>query len=112
VLVSDADGATVTYRLEEDRSHAGDTFRPTVLIERVSRKLEGETEPRSQTWIEENVSGKVPALRDALALLVSENYVERKRGGRGFEHTSVRPYREADDVLDRDDESTPSLPRP
>jgi hypothetical protein len=112
VLVSDEDGVAVTYKLEEDRSHAGGVFRPTILMERISRKLEAETEPRSQTWIEENVSGNVPTLRDALALLVSENFVMRERSGRGFAQTSVRPYREADDLLESDDESTPSKPRP
>ena len=35
-LVLDSDGVNVTYVLEEDRSHAGDRFRPTMYMERVS----------------------------------------------------------------------------
>jgi hypothetical protein len=109
MLVSDS--SSVRYSLEAERSHGGDSFRPTVLMERISVRLEKEVEPRSQTWIEENVKGNVPAKRDALATLVAENYVTRERGTRGFEHMSARPYREAEDVI-QVDEATPSSARP
>jgi hypothetical protein len=64
VLVSD--GVKVTYALEEDRSRKGEKFRPTVYMERVSVKLEGEIEARSKNWVEENVTGKANPIRAAL----------------------------------------------
>ena len=92
VLVSDGDA--VTYRLEDDRSHAGDGFRPTFLMERVSERLEAQVERKSQRWIEENVTGKGTVIRKALEVLVDEGYVGHE-AGRGY--LSVRPYREADE---------------
>jgi AAA domain len=110
VLVSD--GYAVTYSLEEDRTSTGDTFRPTVLMERVSIRLEGQTEARTQTWVEENVTGKKPAIRKALAALVDEGYVAREETKRGHYFTSLRPYREADDEPPDDVDEIASQPRP
>ncbi|MBA3377023.1 MAG: hypothetical protein H0U00_14635 [Actinobacteria bacterium] len=110
MLVSD--GYAVTYSLEEDRSRAGDTFRPTVLMERVSIRLEGQAEARTQTWIEQNVTGKVPGIRRALEVLVDEGFVTREETKRGHYFTSVRPYREADETVFEESEETASQPRP
>ena len=110
VLVSD--GEAVSYSLEADHSREGDTFRPTVLMERVSRKLEGEVEPVSQRWIEEQVSGKGSAIRTAVDVLATEAYLAKEKVGRGFGFTSVRPYREADDEPFEEVETTASPPRP
>lgn len=74
-------------------------FRPTHLMERVSRFLEGAAEPVSQRGIEDGVKGKGTAVRRALDLLVGEGYVVRKYGTRGAHmHTSVKAYRETDEV--------------
>jgi hypothetical protein len=110
VLVSD--GANVTYELEEDRSHKGDQFRPTVYMERVSKKLEGEIEARSKKWIEGNVLGKASWMRAALEVLVDEGFVAREDTAKGHYFTSLRPYREADDDGDEGSDETSSLPRP
>jgi AAA domain-containing protein len=110
VLVSDAE--VVSYSLEADRSHDADTFRPTVLMERVSRKLEAEFEPRSQRWIEENVTGKGDALRQALGVLVDEGFIVRDELPKGYRFTSVRPFREADDEPPEVSGATASPPRP
>jgi hypothetical protein len=111
-LVLSSDGYGVTYELEEDRSRRGDRFRPTVYMQRVSVKLEAEIEPRSQTWIEENVTGKATPIRQALEVLVDEGFVHREDTPRGHYFTSVRPFREADDAPEEELEETPSLPRP
>jgi hypothetical protein len=96
VLVSD--GENVTYSLERDRSHDGDRFRPTVLMERVSRKVELEFEPVALLWIEENVTGNRDARRTAVDVLVDEGFLEESKGARGARlFRSVRPYREDED---------------
>ena len=111
VLVSE--GEHIGYSLEAERSRSGGAFRPSVLMERVSRALETRSEPASQTWVEENVHGKVPALRVALTLLVDEGYVTREVTSQGWtRHTSQRPYREDSDTLLEPQEQTPSQPRP
>ena len=110
VLVSD--GYAVTYSLDEDRSRSGDTFRPTVLMERVSIRLEGQIEARTKTWIEENVTGKVPGIRRAVEVLVDEGFVALEETKRGHYFTSVRPYREGDDEPSEEADETTSQPRP
>jgi hypothetical protein len=111
-LVLTSDGEHVTYELEADHSRAGDKFRPTILMERISRKLEDHPEPVSQTWIEKNVDGKGSGLRTAAEVLIDDCYLAKEESPRGFKLTLTRPYREADDpVLEWEDE-TASPPRP
>ena len=112
-LVLISDGSAVTYELEEDHSRQGDKFRPTVLMERVSIRLEGQSEARSQTWVEENVKGKVGPLRTALEELVEEGFVLREDTSRGHGFTSIRPFRESDDEPDPVPTPSPEFsPRP
>jgi hypothetical protein len=112
-LVLDSNAGAISYRLEEDRSRADGRFRPTVLMERISRRLELLDDPVSQTWVEENVSGNAPALREALAVLTDEGYMERADGPRNsFLFSAIRPFREADDAVESDVGATPSSPRP
>ena len=88
-------------------SGAGRPFRPTVLMETVSRHLENHPGPADRTGrqIREAVKGKNETIRDALDLLVSERYVTTEAGSRGATvYTSYRPYREADEAGNR---STP-----
>jgi AAA domain-containing protein len=111
-LVLSSDGSAVTYHLEADRSRTGDTFRPTVLMERVSMRLEAEDEAQSQTWIEKNVTGKVPGIRQAVNVLVDEGFVSKNETSRGHFFAAVRPYRQADYEGDDESEETASPPRP
>lgn len=115
-LTLDSDGELVTYSLQRDRSHDGAEFRPTVLMERVSRKVEPEFEVVSKNWIEENVTGNRDAVRLAIDVLVEEGFLEESRGSRGARlFRSARPYREdADDFQDGvyDDDATSPRPRP
>jgi hypothetical protein len=70
-------------------------WRPTHLMEAVSRLLEDQTEPLSERAIVELVSGKQSYVREALATLVREGYVQRVGGPRGAHlHSSTKPFRE------------------
>lgn len=69
-------------------------FRPTTLMERISRFVE--TSPgASVNAILRGVSGKTDAKHAALKILTDEGYVAVERFGRGFQHTSKEPFRAA-----------------
>jgi AAA domain len=109
-LTSTAD--SVNYRLDADRSHVGDKFRPTYLMERVSEYLASQGEPVPKGQIEENVLGKAEYVRTAISVLVDEGYARQTEGKRGAQLIEfARFYREADDDFQGDD-STSSRPRP
>lgn len=75
------------------------TFRPTVLMERVSRFLE-ETPTSSLRGVHRGVTGKNETLTLALSSLLAEGYVRCDTGGRGGQQwSSVEPFRAPDDEL-------------
>ncbi len=75
------------------------TFRPTVLMERVSRFLE-ETPTSSLRGVHRGVTGKNETLTLALNSLLAEGYVRCDTGGRGGQQwSSVEPFRAPDDEL-------------
>lgn len=87
------------------------TFRPTVLMERVSRFLE-ETPTASKNMILTAVKGKHDSTRLALDVLLAEGYVRKESGGRGGEQwSSVEPFRAPDEMAAFTGQSTAS-PRP
>lgn len=89
----------VIHLRDETGSAAGD-FRPTGLMERVSIVLEAATEPLSTRRITDTITGRTVHVRTALDSLVTDGYVKRDKGpNRALLHTSVKPYREADDDL-------------
>src|SRR5699024_557439 len=68
-------------------------FRPTYLMERVSRFLEG-AESATTNEITRNVTGNREAKIQAVGVLVAEGYVQREDGpNRSVLHTSIRPFR-------------------
>ena len=69
------------------------TFRPTVLMKRVSRAVEG-TPGLLTRSIREAVKGANKSKDYALELLVLEGYVEARKDGTATRHHSLRPYRE------------------
>lgn len=105
-LVLDATGDTITYTLEPDKSHDADGgFRPTVLMEKVSKYLEQQPDQVSQNQVENGVDGNRDAKRKALEILVQEGHATRTDGpNRAKLFTHLRPYTEAND--------TPSQVRP
>lgn len=74
------------------RSEDG-TFRPTIIMAKVSDYLEGATGPLSGGQIEKGVHGKGTLIRDALRVLVAEGYVTSEPGPRNSVlYTSVTPF--------------------
>lgn len=76
---------------------ATDPFRPTILMERVSRYLEEQPTEASLTTVEGTVTGHTKYVRVALDRLVHEAYVTERRGPRNSRlFTSKRPFRDDD----------------
>jgi hypothetical protein len=84
----------VTVEPPEDRSGP---FRPTFLMEQVSRVIEAHPRATKNT-IRQLVNGKNDAKDLALTLLVDEGHVEIERDGQAHRHTSVKPFREVPDA--------------
>ncbi len=77
----------------EDRA-----FRPTGLMEKVSKRLERSQEPLSQKDATIDLGRKAEHARTALGLLIKEGYVTKETGPRGAHlHKSLRPYRQDQD---------------
>lgn len=71
------------------------TFRPTVLMERVSRVLEETGDGMSATALETAVVGKAAGIRTAARVLADEGWVTASdRPGGGVIYRSEKPYRE------------------
>lgn len=70
-------------------------FRPTHLMEKVSRWLETIPSGASQTTVENGVGGNRDNVRHALNVLVNEGHVVRSEGARkAVIHTLINPFRE------------------
>ena len=72
----------------------GDTFRPTHLMQRVSRHVEEAGLPLTRNAVLKEVAGNTTALGKALAVLVEEGYIARTQAGQAHHHGHVKPYRE------------------
>lgn len=91
-----APGPVITLDAVEDAERLNG-FRPTGYMERVSRALE-DAGPLGLNGVRRAVSGKRDHVTNALGVLVAEGFVTKAPGPRGAVlHTSVRPFREADD---------------
>lgn len=111
-FVLTSDGQNIQYHLEAEQTHARDKFRPTHLMERASRAVEAEAEAVSRTWVEKNVQGNAAWIRAAIDVLVDEGYFVKDETSRGWKLTSVRAYREDEDLAVEDEDETASIPRP
>jgi hypothetical protein len=75
-------------------------FRPTALMERISRFLEGRDEPVSQRTVRDGVRGQTEAKALALERLISEGYVTVTDGPRGAKlHRLSGPFRSGTSVV-------------
>lgn len=100
VVDSTTDGAiavTVEPPGADGADGRSDEFRPTSLMERVSRFLESQPPGLSENKITTGVGGRAVQVRRALAVLVEEKFVVRQKDGRGFAHQLAAVYRQADD---------------
>jgi hypothetical protein len=98
-LVSDPETHSIGWEfkapVETDEEHP---FRPTVLMEKVSRYLENLAEPVTQNTVEADIGGKAQYLRQAISILADEGYVEVSQGpNRSKLIASVELYRETFD---------------
>ena len=94
-LISEPDGSVLAELRAPEATGPAGTFRPTVLMERVSRHLEDNPDGSSVRDVQGAVQGKTDAKRQALECLVTDGYAERIPGARGSHlHTSLKPYRE------------------
>jgi len=94
-FVLDARTTPARWRIEPtDTPGEGMPFRPTVLMERVSRWLEEHQAPASKRAIADGVKGNHDARAKAIDRLVEEGYVRRWIEGQVHLHEHIRPYRE------------------
>jgi hypothetical protein len=73
---------------------AGSGFRPTCLMERVSKALEGSTGGLTTYALRQTVQGKDKGIIAAVAALEAEAYIASEAGARGPVYRSVRPFRD------------------
>lgn len=109
-LVVDSRADTLRVSLKAPTATQGDTqgFRPTGLMERVSRALEGAPEPLSWRGIQDRVKGKREYISQAVDVLISEGYVTTTQGPRNSTlHTIVECFR---DAPESGEHSTPQNP--
>ena len=97
-ITPEDNGQRVTVSLEppEVSTSADGEFRPTNLMEKVSRYIESEP-GANRNSIKTGVQGKTDYKDLALNILVSEGYVERRSHGQAHQHYSARAYRENTD---------------
>jgi KaiC/GvpD/RAD55 family RecA-like ATPase len=103
-LTSEPDGA-VTVTLHATTEGSAATFRPTVLMERVSRAVE-ERAGLSKRAIRDAVRGRAKHVDLARELLTAEGFIRARQDGQADRYESLRPYRstgESDRVLPRPD---------
>lgn len=81
-------------------------FRPTLLMERMSRAIE-RTPGMTTRAVREAVDGKNDTKDAARRLLIEEGFVEVEAKGQTLLHRSVRPYR-----TDEDSSTVPPMPAP
>ncbi len=86
----------VTADLHPPNAGGEGSFRPTVLMERISRYVE-EHSGISKNGVATAVKGDDKAKRLAIELLAADDYVKIERVGASHTLVSLRPYRNEDD---------------
>jgi hypothetical protein len=95
-LHSDPDTNAVTWQFKE-ADQSGDPFRPTTLMQRVSRYLEGRVGAASRNEIESGVTGKRDGIRAAVNALIADGYAAESTGTRGARLVELlKPYTSPD----------------
>src|SRR5205085_11813439 len=83
VLISDDDTGAVTWRLQPPTTDQAGGFRPTNLMEKVSRYVEDCVGGCSKRQVRENVGGKATYVAQATKLLVEEGFLHERAEGAG-----------------------------
>jgi hypothetical protein len=111
-LHSDPDTFAVTWQFKA-ADQAGEDWRPTALMEKVSRFLEGQTEPVSRKTIETNVTGKAEYVRAAMDALVADGYALEEDGPRKSRLLTVhKPFSTSSDLVPTSSGLGQARPRP
>jgi AAA domain len=91
-LRSDPDTHALTWTLTP-AVDTGDEFRPTYLMEQVSRFVERQAEAVSRKEIEDNIHGRRQYVRDAIDALIADGYATEDKGPRGARLVELlKPY--------------------
>ena len=110
VLRSDPVSHAISWEFREPQAADGaEEWRPTALMERVSRFLEKQAEAVSRRAIETNVKGKTDYVRQAIDCLVREEFAAETDGPYN-PLRSVRPFRENDAAHDGSPQLAPDAP--
>jgi hypothetical protein len=89
----------------------GADFRPTALMQRVSRVMEAAAEPMTKTSAVAAAGGKKQAALHAFDVLVEEGYLAVNSERRGHAvYSSVKPYSESADLLAQHHQGGEPLP--
>ena len=95
VVTSDPDTGRCSWKVDAEATSSEDGgFRPTNLMEKVSRYLEQRVEPCSRNQVEQNVKGKTGYKRQAIDALIDEGYAIEVQDGRSRLVKSVTLFRE------------------
>lgn len=78
-------------------SAGGEAFRPTALMERASKVLEGSAAAMTKTNLCKAMAGRKATALNAIAVLGREGHVEIETQGRSEMCTVVKPYRQSED---------------
>lgn len=97
VLRSKQDGS-VSMIIEAPQIGEGTKFRPTALMEKISRILESAMTPLSKNAVTKEVNSKREWVLAACQLLIEEKFIAIENGARNsLNLRSLRPYRQSDD---------------
>jgi len=92
-LKSDPETHAISWEWKPETSDATAQFRPTYLMERVSRYVE--QTPANRAEIKAQVKGKSEYIVPAIKLLLDEGYMEEiVRGAKGTKIRSTKPFRD------------------
>jgi hypothetical protein len=101
-LESWPDGKVTARLIPPEATDRDKPFRPTVLMERVSKTLEAAAAPLSARAVRGQTTGRAEMVAVALELLVAEGFVATDPGSRGTVlHRSVTPFRVAAEEVEQ-----------
>lgn len=102
VLRSSLDDGSITTSIEAPQGCSTGPFRPTFVMEQMSKALEASPDGLGTLTLRSVVKCKTDTKALAIELLVNEGFFYVKPGPKNSKvHTSLKPYREADEGADK-----------
>jgi hypothetical protein len=96
-LASDTASHLITWEIKPTTDDNGEPFRPTHVMEKVSRLLEPQDDPMGRNELVREAGGRGEIVRKAIDCLVSEGFFCTSQEGQKKLVQSVRAFREAFD---------------